>query len=368
MVTTVIDQQQEARRDELANRLFQTCLTALDIWGVYIGHHLGLYAALAGGQGCTSSDLARATGTHERYVREWLEQQAATGILTAGDVESDAVARRYVLEGGHAEVLLDEASLYHLVPLVRYFQATALLIPRVLEVFRAGGGIPWQEMGDEIREAQEGFNRALFTRLLGTQDLPALPDVVARLRTDPPARVADVGCGAGWSAIAIATSYPKVTVDGFDFDPAAVETARRNAAASGVSGRVRFEVRHSGDQWPQGPYDLVTFLECLHDMADPVAALRNARAALADGGAVVVMEERVADEFTAPADDIDRMMYGWSIVQCLPGAMAEEPSAATGTVMRPSTLRRYAREAGFADVEILPIENDPVRRWYRLVP
>jgi 2-polyprenyl-3-methyl-5-hydroxy-6-metoxy-1,4-benzoquinol methylase len=360
--------EEEDRRDALAGRLFRTCLDALDIWSVYLGHHLGYYRVLAERGPLTAGRLAEAAGTHERYAREWLEQQAATGILTVDEASADPASRRYGLGPGHAEVLLDRDSLSYVVPLVRYYQATALLIPRVVEAHRSGGGISWTDMGDEIRQAQEGFNRALFLRLLTAEDLPAVGDVDARLRAEPPARVADVGCGAGWSSIAIARAYPGVRVDGFDFDPAAIATAQRNAAEAGVSDRVRFEVHHADDPALAGRYDLVTFFECLHDLARPVEALAAARRLLVPGGAVIVMDEAVGDEFRAPASEVDRMMYGWSLVQCLPGGMADQPSAATGAVMRPATLRRYAEQAGYSTVEVLPIDNDPIRRWYRLRP
>lgn len=356
------------RRDELAGRLFSTCLGALDIWAVYLGHHLGYYAVLAERGPLDSAELAAAAGAHERYAREWLEQQAATGILAVDDSTADALTRRYTLHPGHADVLLNGDGLHYLVPLIRYYVATGLLMPRVLDAHRTGGGIAWPEMGDEVREAQEGFNRALFLKLLGTEDLPSIADVDARLNADPPARVADIACGSGWSSIAIARAYPKVRVDGFDFDPAAIATARRNATEAGVSDRVYFETRGSEESARDGTYDLVTFFECVHDMSQPVEALRAARRLLADGGAVIVMDERVAEEFVAPAEDVDRMMYGWSLVQCLPGGMAHKPSAGTGAVMRPATLRHYAEAAGFEGLEILPIENDPIRRWYRLLP
>lgn len=361
-----LDSAQQERRDQLARRLFDTCLSALDIWAVYLGHHLGYYRALAERPALTPSELADAAGTDERYAREWLEQQAATGILVVDDAPEPS-ARRYTLEAGPAEVLLDRDSLSYTVPLVRYYQATALLVPRVLEAHRTGSGIPWTEMGDEIREAQEGFNRAIFLQLLTTEDLPAIPDVDARLRAHPAARVADIGCGAGWSSIAIARAYPAVQVDGFDFDPAVIATARRNAVEAGVSDRVRFEVRRADDPEPETGYDLVAFFECVHDLAHPVEALATARRLLAPGGTAIVMDEAVAEDFTAPAGDVDRMMYGWSLVQCLPGGMAEPASAQTGAVMRPETLRRYALQAGFRDVEVLPIATDPVRRWYRLI-
>jgi 2-polyprenyl-3-methyl-5-hydroxy-6-metoxy-1,4-benzoquinol methylase len=265
-------------------------------------------------------------------------------------------------------VLTDAESLSYNIPLVRYFVAAGLLVPDLLEVYRRGGGIPWTRMGDEVRLAQEGFNRAIYRQLLTTEDLPRIAEVDARLRADPPARIADIGCGAGWSAIAVAKAYAKVRVDGFDIDPAAIATARQHAADEGVADRTRFDVRQADDPTLDGRYDVVCFFECLHDVARPVEALAAARRLLAPGGVVIVMDERVAESFTAPGDDVERFMYGWSIVQCLPGGMADQPSAGTGTVMRPATLRAYATQAGFSNVEVLPIDNDPVRRWYRLRP
>jgi 2-polyprenyl-3-methyl-5-hydroxy-6-metoxy-1,4-benzoquinol methylase len=367
LTIAALSTQQEEKRDELANRLFQTCNAALDIFAVYIGDRLGYYAALADLGSATSAELAGRTGTHERYAREWLEQQAVTEILIVDDPSADALSRRYTLEPGHAEVLLDEDSLSHLVPLVRYYVGTVPILPAVIEAYRTGGGVSWTEMGREIVEAQAGFNRALYARFLGTENLPSIPDVDARLRADPSARVADIGCGAGWSSVAIAGAYPKVRVHGVDLDPLAIEIARRNAAEAGLSDRVTFEVRDATDL-PKGSFDLVVLLECLHDLAHPVEVLRGVRDLLSRGGAVIVMDERVAEAFAAPGDAVDRMMYGWSLVQCLPGGMAREGSAGTGAVMRPSTLRRYAEEAGYKEVQILPIDSDPLRRWYRLIP
>jgi SAM-dependent methyltransferase len=217
----------------------------------------------------------------------------------------------------------------------------------------------------DLVEGQVGMNRAMFLKEMGSTWLPAIPDVHQRLTSDPPARVADVGVGAGWSSIAIAKSYPKVQVDGFDLDPASIEMAANNAQAAGVGERVRLHVGDSADPKLAGTYDLVTAFECIHDLSNPVGALEAMRSLAAGGGAVLVIDERVGEAFSASANDIDWMMYGWSILHCLPVGMAAKPSAETGTVMRPDTLRNYARAAGFRRVEILPIENY-FFRFYRL--
>jgi 2-polyprenyl-3-methyl-5-hydroxy-6-metoxy-1,4-benzoquinol methylase len=183
------------------------------------------------------------------------------------------------------------------------------------------------------------------------------------LQVDPPANVADIGCGTGWSSIAIALAYPGVTVNGFDKDEESISLARDNAQANGVAGRVAFEARDAGEAGDDHAYDLVTFFECLHDMARPVDALRAARAMLVDGGVVLVGDERTNESFTGEFDDGERYHYGWSLFVCLPAAMTEADSAGTGTVMRPATLERYAREAGFGGFEVLPIEHDEFRLY-----
>jgi 2-polyprenyl-3-methyl-5-hydroxy-6-metoxy-1,4-benzoquinol methylase len=211
------------------------------------------------------------------------------------------------------------------------------------------------------------MNRAMFLKEMGSAWLPKIPDVHRRLRSDPPARVADVGMGAGWSSIAIAKSYPKVLVDGFDLDQPSVEMARRNAREAGIDNRVSFQVRDAADPKLARRYDLVAAFECIHDMADPVSALKAMKHLAGTTGTVVVVDERVGESFSTTKNDVDWMMYGWSILHCLPVGMADKPSAETGAVMRPNTLRSYARESGFHDVEILPIENY-FFRFYRLIP
>lgn len=193
-----------------------------------------------------------------------------------------------------------------------------------------------------------------------------MPDVDARLRADPPARVADLACGTGWSSIAMAQAYPKITVDGLDLDEDAIAAAQRNAEQAGVADRVRYSATDAALLPPENRYDLVTIIEALHDMSQPVATLRTARDLLTEDGTVLVADNRTADEFTVPTSERERQEYGWSLVSCLPGAMGDPDTAATGAVMRPATLRRYATEAGFTEVRILPIDTD-YWRFYQLV-
>ena len=364
--TVAPTQTQEERRDALAGRLLQSFQGAADMLANYLGDRLGYYRALADHGPATSVELAARTRTNERYAREWLEQQAATAVIDVDDAGKEAKERRYALPEGHAQVLADADSLFYMTPLAQSFAAAARKTEELVNAYRTGGGVSWADFGKEMRESQAAFNKPLFLKQLAQELIPAIADVHDRLLADPAARVADIACGAGWSSIAIAKGYPKVRVDGFDLDGPSIEMARANAREAGVADRVRFEAQDAGGAKLADRYDLVTIFEALHDMSQPVEVLRTARQILAKGGTVLVVDERTAERFTAPADDLDRLFYGFSILVCLPDGMSRQPSAGTGTVMRPSTMRRYAQEAGFRDIEILPLEPG-LFRFYRLL-
>ncbi|MDP9358995.1 MAG: methyltransferase domain-containing protein [Chloroflexota bacterium] len=354
-----------AAPDALATRLFEATLGAMDLFAVYLGHRLGYYRALAEGGPATSGELAQRTGTAERYAREWLEQQAVTGMLTCDNAEAEGGERRFRLPAGYEAVLVDPDSLTAMAPIAQILAGCVKPLPVILDAFRTGGGVPYADYGVDLHEGQAGTTRPQFRHLLAQEWLPAMPDVHARLNADPPARVADIGMGLGWSSIAIARAYPSVRVDGFDLDEASVQAARANAADAGVADRVTFHVRDAGDVDLAGRYDFALAVECIHDMPNPVEVLGAMRQLVGDGGTVLIVDEKVAERFMAPGDEVERFMYGFSILHCLPVGMVEQPSAATGTVMRAAMLRRYAQEAGFRAVETLPIEHD-FFRFYRL--
>jgi 2-polyprenyl-3-methyl-5-hydroxy-6-metoxy-1,4-benzoquinol methylase len=348
----------------LEARLFKDAVGTLELYTIYLGERLGLYRDLAGRGWSTSSELAERTSTNERYVREWLEHQATSGLLDVDNPAADALLRRYRMPAAHIPVLADVDDLryqaYKGVDIVRAGRP----LPELVHAFRTGEAppaLPWEP------EGRAEFNRAIFLNLLGKQWLPTVLEVDRRLRDEPPARVADVGCGTGWSSIAMAQAYPRITVDGFDLDADAVALGARHAADAGLADRVAFSVADATDPQLEGRYDLVTIFEALHDMPRPVDALRAAHRLLASGGSVVIADERVDDEFTAPGSDHDRYHYGWSVVTCLPSVMGDPHSAATGAVLRPSTVLRFATEAGFQAVQILSIDTE-FWRFYRLLP
>jgi SAM-dependent methyltransferase len=350
--------------DVLVERLFAGTIDALEIASVHVGGQLGFYRALADGGDATPADLAGRTGTAERYVREWLEQQAVAGFLSVDDPDAGAGERRYGLPAAYRPVFVDEEDLNHLTPLATLAIGVCGSMGALLEAYRTGGGVPYEAY--EIHEAIGAINRPQFVNELAGW-LASIPELHARLGAKPAARVADLACGTAWSSIAIARAYPRVTVDAVDVDAESIEIARVNIAAAGLANRVRPVVHDVSDMELDGRYDLVTIFEALHDMNHPVEALRVVRNSLTQEGSVVIADERVAERFTAPGDEIERFNYGWSVLHCLAVGLLDEDSAGTGTVIRPGTVRAYAAEAGFGWVEVLPIEHD-FWRFYRLTP
>lgn len=350
----------EPTSDELAERLFGSVLGFVEVMAVYLGDRLGWYRSLVDDGPASAPELARRTGTHARYAREWLEQQAVTGYL-AVEREGGPDDRVFAIPAATAEVMTDRASLNHLAPFARMFAGTGPTLPQLLDAYCNGGGVSWEQLGADARESQADGNRPWFdTRLAAAlAGVPRVHEALSR----PGASVLDVGAGGGWSTIALARAYPEARVTGLDIDLASVELARDNAAAAAIE----VDFRH-GDAagLGAGSYDVAFAFECVHDMPAPVEVLTAVRRALAPDGCLVVMDEAVAETFAPDGDDVERLMYGFSLFICLPDGMSTRPSAATGTVMRPSVLQGYATDAGFTSMEVLPIEEFGFWRFYLL--
>jgi 2-polyprenyl-3-methyl-5-hydroxy-6-metoxy-1,4-benzoquinol methylase len=353
------------RADALAERLFGAALGALELFSVYLGAELGLYRALESAESLTARELADRAGIAERYAREWLEQQAVAGLIDVDDATADAAKRRYALPAEHARVLIHADDPAHVAPFAHTLAGIGGVLSQVAQAYRTGGGVPYSAYGEAFRYGQGHINRPAFSNELVADWLGAMPDVMARLEAASRPRIADLGCGQGWSTVALAKAFPNAWVDGIDADPGSIADARRHAAEAGLDGRVRFIQADVAQPAREGPYDLVLILEALHDLARPAEALEAVRAALASGGTVLVVDERVADRFTAPGDEVERMMFGWSVTHCLPTQLVEQPSAALGTALRADTVRELAAEAGFTAVDVLPVHND-FFRLYRL--
>ena len=351
---------------ELASRIDAATLGLFDIATIYVGDRLGFYGVLGSTGSITPGNLAAATGTRERFAREWCEQQAAVGILVCDNPAAGPDARRFLLPEGHRAILADRDDPAFVAGGLPGMVAALAALGELPDLVRMNPVPPATDIAEAAARAGRGeSNRPLFRHLMAGW-LASLPDVHARLAGSPPARVLDVACGAGWSSIAIATAYPGVRVDAIDLDETVIALARRHGAEADLGDRVSFRVADAADPGLEGPYDLVTCFEALHDMVDPVGAIGAWRRLLAPDGACLVVDIRAEPVFTAPAGRLERLAYGWSVVDCLPATMGSPGSAETGAVMRPATLERYALAAGFTAVEILPVE-DPGWRFYRLL-
>jgi SAM-dependent methyltransferase len=299
-----------------------------------------------------------------RYALEWLQAETIAGLVTADD--EDYASARFRLADGVHQALVDEVNPFFVggVPLAVAGIGTG--IPAVLAAYRSGAGVPMSAYGPEVVHAQAAFNRPLFVNELAQSILPQMADVQARLSdAERPARVADVGCGVGWGAIEIAKAYPHVTVDGYDNDEPSLAQARRAAAEHGVADRVRFHSVDAGTTpYGSAAYDVIFFFECVHDFGRPVEVLAAARAAVAPGGAVIVMDEATGDR-PRVGDPMETFFAVVSVTWCLPQSRVVPDCEAPGTVMRAATLEAFARRAGWAGVDVLPIEH-PVFRFYQL--
>lgn len=356
----------EDLRAELAGRLFQAGLHSVELMNVYLGDALGLYRALHLGGPATAAELAERAGIAERYAREWLESQAVSGILEVAAVESEPDRRRYLITEAHAEVLTDRDSPFSSAPLAKYVGAFGPILPKLLSAFRSGGGVSWQEYGPEVAEAQGDFNRPWIRSSLATSYLPAVPDI-HKILSSGAARVADVGCGAGWAGIAIARGYPSVTVDGFDQDAYSIDLARKHTADAGLTGRVRHYLKDVTETVVEGEYDVVICIETVHDLPRPVEFLAGIRSMLAPDGVAIVADPK-SGPFTAPGGEVERLLYAASVLCCLPVGLAQQPSAATGTMIQARTMRQFAEQAGFSRVNVLSEIDNPLTQFYRMDP
>ncbi|WP_315096694.1 class I SAM-dependent methyltransferase [uncultured Cellulomonas sp.] len=356
----------DAGVDDFSTRVVAATLGAMEVLALHLGRTLGWYDALIDEGPLTSVELARRTGTQERYAREWLEQQAVGGWLRVDDAGAPAQERRFHVAPGAVEVLHDADSPAHTAPLAGFAVAAGRRFDDLVHAYRHGGGVSWAQLGPDARTAQAAFNRPLFLHQLAQEIVPTLPDLHARLLAS--ARVADVGTGEGWSSIGLARAFPTATFEGFDVDEPSVAAARRHAAAHAVEDRVTFSTVDAADLRVSRArdFDVVMAYECVHDMPDPVSVLAAMRAMVREDGYVLVMDERTAETFGAPGDLVERLLYGFSLLCCLPDGLSAPGGVGTGTVMRPSVLAGYAELAGFSGVEVLPVEHE-MFRFYRLL-
>lgn len=306
---------------------------------VVMGDKLGLYRALAGAGPLTSGELAQRAGVSERYVREWLNAQAAGGF-----VEYDPDTARYALPPEQTAALTDESSPAFLPGFFQIALGSVLDSPRITEAAKSGTGIGWHDHVSDVHEGCERFFRPGYNANLVSSWLPALDGAVEKLERG--ARVADVGCGHGASTILMAQAFPNSTFVGSDYHDASIATARRRAAEAGVSDRVRFEVAPAAS-YTGKDYDLVTMFDCLHDMGDPIGAARHVRGSLSPDGSWLIVEPAAGDRVEENLNPVSRAYYAFSTLLCTPSSLSQEVGLALGAQAGEARIRNCVTSAGF---------------------
>jgi len=307
---------------------------------IRIGDKLGLYKALVSGGPQTPTELAKRTGTAERYVREWLSAQAAGGCVTY-----DSSTGKFHLSEEQAFAMADESSPVFLPGAFQCALAAVKAEEKLTERFKTGEGLGWHEHHHELFVGTERFFRPGYAANLISAWIPALTGVDAKLKNG--ARVADVGCGLGASTILMAESYPKSEFTGFDYHDKSIETAKQRAKDAGVGDRIRFEVAKAKD-YPGKGYDFVTFFDCLHDMGDPAGASAHVHSTLKKDGTWMIVEPFAGDKLEDNLNPIGRAFYGASALICTPASLSQEVGLALGAQAGEKRLREVVTSGGFS--------------------
>ena len=307
---------------------------------VRIGDKLGLYKGLAAGGPQTSAELAKRTGTTERYIREWLSAQAAGGY-----VSYDPILGKFYLTEEQAFAMADETSPAFMPGAFQVALAAIKAEEQLAERFKSGAGFGWHEHHHELFVGTERFFRPGYAANLIAAWIPALEGVDEKLKKG--GRVADVGCGLGASTVLMAKHYPKSEFVGFDYHDKSIESAKQRAKDAGVSDRIRFEVAKAKD-YPGKDYDFVTFFDCLHDMGDPAGASAHVRSTLKSDGSWMIVEPFAGDKLEDNLNPIGRAFYGASTLLCTPASLSQEVGLALGAQAGEKRLRDVVKSAGFS--------------------
>jgi SAM-dependent methyltransferase len=304
-----------------------------------IGDKLGLYKTLSEQGPFTPAELAQATKTSERYIREWLSAQAASGY-----VEYEAASGKFSMTPEQTLVFGNDESPVFMGAVGDLVAATFLDEPKVSDAFKTGKGVGWNKRSECLFCGTARFFRTGYKHHLVQEWLPALDGVVEKLERG--ARVADVGCGHGVSTRLMAEAFPNSRFVGYDYHPGSIEAARRTTKDGGLADRVRFDV-HSANTYPAGDYDLVCFFDCLHDMGDPVGAMKHVRETMAADGTCMLVEPFAHDRLEDNLTPVGRIYYAASTVICTPASLDQEVGMALGAQAGEARLRDVANKGGF---------------------
>ncbi len=304
-----------------------------------VGHKLGLYKTMAQNGAMSAAELAKKSGTSERYVLEWLNNQAAGGY-----VKYDPAVDKYDLPAEHVPVLANEDSPVFLAGGLDGLTAIYRIEDRLVNAFRLGEGIGWHEHDQSLFYGTEFLFRTGYKAYLTTEWIPALSGVDNKLKAG--GTVADIGCGHGASTIIMAEAYPNSTFVGFDYHEASIQVARKRAREAAVEDRVRFEIASAKD-YSGSNYDLICFMDCLHDLGDPLGAAKHALQAVAENGSVLLVEPHAGDRIEQNLHPVGRLFYAASTAFCTPNSLSQEVGTALGAQAGESQLAEIMFQAGF---------------------
>jgi 2-polyprenyl-3-methyl-5-hydroxy-6-metoxy-1,4-benzoquinol methylase len=326
---------------------------------LYIGDRLGLFKVLAESGPVTVEQLAEKTGLNPRYLREWASAMAATEYL-----DYTPEGQVFSLPPERAMVLANEDSPFFVGGLAQMIPDHYRVMPRVMESFRRGGGVPYTDYSEDTFAGTERLFRTGYVNFMAEQWLPSMPEVMKKLEAG--AKVADVGCGRGAALLAIAPRFPRSRFVGYDNFAPAIDYANENARQHGLADRLTYEVRSATDLPPTGDFDLIMTCDCLHDMVDPAGCARSLRAALKPGGTWFCIEPNMADRLEDNIHPLGKLFYSVSTLQCMTCSLAYG-GAGYGAGMGAANVRKVAEGAGFKSFRKLPIEN-PFNQFFEIRP
>jgi len=330
----------ESKIEEFMGRMVGYMTGSAVCFGIWLGDELGLYRVLAGAGPQTADAVADAAGCHRRLVREWLDGQAASGLL-----DHDASADTYLLGAEGAAVLADDSSPVFTARAMNAFGSMALDMEKIKTAFTGDGGLSWGEHHPCLFRGTEWFFRTGYRAFLPGVWIPALNGVEEKLQAG--ARVADVGCGHGASVVVMAGAYPNSRLRGFDFHGPSIDTARQRAVEAGVAERATFEIADAKSY--AGTFDLICFFDCLHDMGDPVGIARYALQHLEPDGTVLLVEPFALDDRATNVSDnpMAPLLYMASSAICTPNSLSQEVGLGLGAQAGEARLRQVFQDAGF---------------------
>ena len=334
---------QEISTENFAGQVVTDVAAAISGVLTNIGHKKGLYKAMAGVGDITAKRLAAITQCDERYVKEWLNNQAAGGY-----VHYNQISDTYYMPDTHIPVLADEESPFFLIPALEVAASLWLDEDKLLDIFQSGKGLEWGEHHHRLSCGSESLFRPGYKTFLINDWIKSVEGLSEKLESG--AKVADVGCGHGVTTILLANEYPDTHVIGFDVHNESIATAQSRSKESGTNGNLEFKVA-SAKNYSETGFDLICFMDCLHDMGDPVGAAKHAKEALNPDGVVLLVEPAAGDDVSDNINPVGRLYYGVSTVVCTPCSKSQEVGAALGAQAGERRLSDVMKEAGFSSIE-----------------